>query len=717
MVGKVSQPWLQPGQYSLASTRPHVTAEPSTHYRLRRYKWRTLLNIIGPLLLLGFYALICFYFLARPPVNNVVIANHSRLARFDARVAYYFWFVVSVFTLEWARVALANFEAAAIMRPRLAPGSAMELMWHGDANWSNILWWLRWLRNSTLSLVLRSDRPKYAYLKSQPSNLWVLLSSTFILVFVAVALGGLSMELSTVSIISSELAPIQGPNPDTFNFKGFTNLPVLIRGSWLSGRQTSPPDASMFYAPGGTLNVSTTYFDDMIKDGSGADSIDVFLGPAVGQGVSGGAWGMKAEIDCQHVPRSDLQMIRVTGFNESQILNPETTDPEFAWSTPFTTSMKVGLTWYNETAVYWEKVSYQLTVAADGAYYGPSPYNFAANHDNYTLSHRRGEVAQDEPTTSFFEAYLWQGIHPDIQDSVMEDLLNNESALIDKDSMTWLPPDHSGDVPFRMAGFAIQCRVRSMMGNATLLPSHRTYNSFERGTSARETLTDRETYAIQVQAVQAIGNWVTDFYEMLQHDGTGTDSTWLNLHVATGVAPRIGAFDGTPRFLGTEGIANYPALRPEDLKLAFYKLFGETMVAVMGSGGQEPWLGDLYTLVSARYIVPGIVPWQAVLVLLSLWSAIVVYLSVWMAFTRRWAPTLGSFQFFQLGAQYTDEVHDLGSQDFDRCEVLRNIPGMLGSLPGGLNDGRDGFVGLSESAADADGTYVLDRRIAARHRM
>jgi hypothetical protein len=121
-------------------------------YRLRRYKRRTLLNIIGPPLMLGYFAFICLEYLNRPPVNNVAQAN-----RVDARWVFYIWFLISIFALDWARVALANFESAAVMRSNLAPSTAMELMWHGDGNWANLLWWLRAIRNGLAHLMLDRD--------------------------------------------------------------------------------------------------------------------------------------------------------------------------------------------------------------------------------------------------------------------------------------------------------------------------------------------------------------------------------------------------------------------------------------------------------------------------------------------------------------------------------------------------------------------------------
>ena len=73
---------------------------------------------MGPVLFLGFYGFICFNYLVRPAQNDIVPNT------LDARWVYYAWFLMVVFILDWARTGLANVDAVALMRPRLAPRTA-----------------------------------------------------------------------------------------------------------------------------------------------------------------------------------------------------------------------------------------------------------------------------------------------------------------------------------------------------------------------------------------------------------------------------------------------------------------------------------------------------------------------------------------------------------------------------------------------------------------
>jgi hypothetical protein len=569
-------------------------------------------------------------------------------------------------------------------------------MWHGDGNWANLLWWLRAIRNGLAHLMLDRAWGKQKRTRSRPGGLWIFLSSVSFLIFVAIPLSGLTMEITTVSVTSQTIAPIAGPNPQSFNFKGGIGLPDVIRGSWRAGGPVTPSDASIFYAPNGTANVSLTYFNDEIHQAEPVDSIQVFLGPAVSQAVAGDAWGLEAKVSCQQVPRHSLQLIQVRGYNE--------------YSIPFTDQTLC----YDETAIFWNRTAYSLVVAADGSFYGSTPYDSHINYDGNTLEALQNRSSLTQPSTAIFEAYLWQGFHPDLQkDSAMQELLQDQSGLVDRDEATF----EMGFVnkTFQMAGFAIKCSLITAVGNATLSAAHRTYASFETGTVATGTGTDQEVYPPQIQAVEALGIWDAFSYKMSVRDGTKYDSSWFAVHLATGSQPRLNVTGQVDTYTTNQN--NYPAITPMNMTLAIYKLFGCSMIQMMAASGQEPWHGGLYLLESARYITPSVIPWRPVFILFAIWTAATVTVSLWLAFTKRWAPTLGSFEFFQLGAQYTDKVSDFTEESFTECSSLRNIPGMVGGLPGDQSGGTEGFIGLSESEASFDGSYVYDRKLAAVHRI
>ena len=256
------------------------------------------------MLLVSLYTFIGLYYLKEAPVNSIV-----QLSGLDARGLYYAWFVISIFTLEWARSALSNVQAAALMYPSLAPRSAMHLLWHGDDNWANFLRWLRGIRNVLSNfLPWRHCYGKPQYLETRPGSLWCFLSSNSLLVFIAVPLSGLNVELTTVLAPSLCRTEILGTTPESFPFKGVINIPQIIRGRRKAGGQTRPTDMSYFYATEGTLNALITYYQTEIQSPE-KKYVQTFLPPAVNEVVKGTVWGMLSNVSCYVVMLDQLLIV------------------------------------------------------------------------------------------------------------------------------------------------------------------------------------------------------------------------------------------------------------------------------------------------------------------------------------------------------------------------------------------------------------------------
>lgn len=682
----------------LADLNNSTTLNYSPAYRLRRYKWRTFFNILGPSFVLGYYGFVCFYFLANPPVNDIVPSRQV-----DARGIFYMWVFIMMFLLEWARRGWANVEATALMHPRLAPESAMELMWHADSNWNNVMWWLQALRNNARYYFSTSQR-KSNHL-SRPGCLWWLLSAVTLLLLVAVPLSGLSMEITDAHTYDTRKALILGPVSDNFNFLRFMNLPSQIRTNWRSGRVTTPSDSSILYAPEGSSNVSMTYYQDQIllKKEKENPVIRIFAGPAVNEMVVGKAWGLSANISCRATPKEDLKLFDVHDYNKY--------------------TMKDGLQqsgilqWINETGLYTGKHIYSLLVASDGTTSGDPPYCVVSNHDNQTLDHRTRPLT--DVTTGVLEAYLWQGLMPGKNDAAMDQLLvQDASSIISVGSI--VTENERYKIP--MVGFGVHCDVTSAVGTAHVDPARRTYSSFQLGFSPQQLLGTDDTmaYPVQVQAFRAVADYNQYTNKVQARDATRSDSSWVAAHFAVGLFPYSDNNNNNtaaiPETFADETDITLPALTPTNLTNAVYKLLGESVIALMGSSGAHtPSYGDLYGLKPVQYIKPGIIDWRIILSLLSLWAFSLLSASVWMAFNRRWAPYLGGFDFFKFGAQYTAQVNSFSSTRFDECTIpLRGIPGMVGTLSGEALYGEQGFIGLSRRVARRGGRFVHDRARSRR---
>ncbi|KAK8084093.1 hypothetical protein PG996_002874 [Apiospora saccharicola] len=92
-------------------------------YQFRKHAFRSLFNIFGPIVVVLFYAFTVFHYLRRPAVNGII---PDRIV--DGKTVFYTWMIVAIFMLDWAKSALAGFEAAAVMQKALKPSGARQLL-------------------------------------------------------------------------------------------------------------------------------------------------------------------------------------------------------------------------------------------------------------------------------------------------------------------------------------------------------------------------------------------------------------------------------------------------------------------------------------------------------------------------------------------------------------------------------------------------------------
>lgn len=690
------------------------------NHRLQQYLWRSLLTFWGPIFVLGLYGFIGAYYLEQPPSNDVVSSNAV-----DARWLFYAWFIIAILSLDWGRAGLANIEAAALMKSKLAPRTASQLMWHVDTNWSNILWWLRCLCSRTLWLAKRrkSSTDDCTKTISTPNKLWIVLSFASALLLASVSLSGLTMELAEANIRSTNKAQIFGPNFTTFTYRFEENLPQQISSSWESGRKTSPQNGAIFYAPESTANVSSTYFDDQATQNS--TRIEVFTAPAVHENVVGTAWGISANLTCQPTAARDLQMIRVQdigGYSiKGCILHPtnnsDTGDCQLQWldSNNLTTA-KAWPAWLNESAFVTqpgELVSHfsgSMLAIGDGASTTLNPnkeiigqYYENTSHDRWTLDSLENGRPANEPTSSMLEFYIWQ-------QGTTSDGSDLKPYLSAWPSATYLPRGFSNTTTHNIShypaiGFGLHCNIDTAVGFATLSPAHRTFSRFQHrqadlfsgdGLGPYHQVSSPQLLALGALASNQDMGMILRPLEpsYITTSGTNVDiAMLLSVYNALNIAPTT----------GETGRVSYPILTPENLQHATYKLLGETLIAMVGDFGTEPWYGDLFSMGRTTYLVRGIVSWKPVFVLLALWTLIMSSGAFWLIFFAgpRWAPTLNGFEMFKFGAQFRDEVNGFEGGEFRRCaESLNQIPGMVGAVSGertrSAADSRDGVViGLS----------------------
>lgn len=633
------------------------------------------------------------------PASNDVIPNRI----VPAKGVFYAWVILSIFLLDWAKSGLAGFEAAALMKPSLAPANAMRLLWHADRGWGGLSGWYK-----AAKVTYRYMRQKLARSPDAvwdgPGLLWCYLTFSSLLFYIAIPLSGISMDIDPAFKLSNRLVTILGTNASTFVLASNDAIQETAVDRWRVGNPTSPEAPSIFYAPEGTQNVSLTYYDDSVQAIYHADlenrstnrTVTFFSGPRVAERAYGHAWGLQTSVSCAAVHPSELQLIS----NVTSVDN-------------WTTTWGVSSAMYNPSTIYTNLAMLGLEPAMyfnDDTYGIRYRYIIASDRDVIGIGNSDYGDAAKLPIVGSLEMLMWQVERPRYEkDEVLTNMTTNPIVMASKssDNLTYL-------------GYGVQCNASSDIGWANLDARQATFSNFIREsaemnvidmTSANSLMSLPELpgpFAIQSLVFGALSK-LTLGYMGEPTCMPGTDhicSVFYGANVATGGLPNL-----APASTSTTGghILQMPAIDPARMTYAIYKLFGQTAAAMMQVGPGD-WTAELKGLDATNDITPGKVPWQLVLALLGLWTIITVVPQTWVFLERRWSSTLEAFELFRFGAEYSEAVQQFQSNDFSENTVLRSMPGMVGDLEPG---GRTGFIGLSRYSAKPTRNFVNVRSVAS----
>ncbi|KAI0805857.1 hypothetical protein GGR55DRAFT_653734 [Xylaria sp. FL0064] len=624
---------------------PPSTFRPSNHLTqpdqalsltTRRNIFITVSTILWPVLILLLYVFIVFHYLLRDEVNGIVVEHII-----DAKVVFYAWLVLSIFILEWLKASLAWFEAAVILNyPSWAPSNEPQLMWHLDRGWASFSVWCRVASSAYRHLVKRRTASWQG-----PASLWWYLAGTYLLFSVAVPLSGLSVDQRVGLQLGSRPVTILGVNETTFDVRTNAAVSGLASNNWRSGQVTTPSSSAVFYAPEGTNNVSGTFFEDFaqdiyqqdlagIKSSTQNRTVKVFSGPPVSERSHGRAWGFLSTVSCSALNLQDgMKLINATGPSN--------------WTSPFGNSEFFEADYVGLTPVF---------ASADSSFGIDATYVVASDRDiswvgngDYVNSTTSNITTQ--PIQGALEIAIWQSIPDGFKaDDGFKNMTSNPLVTALNDSS--------------VLGYGVRCTVESDVGYANLDAAKRTYSDFLRrpadsGTKDLTTLGSAipifqwpGVFAIQSIVFQVLST-VSLGYLGPPSCGAGSDTTcsaFYGANLATGGVPRISQV-GDSQFAKALQI---PSITPERMTLAMYKLFGETASAMMAIGPGNWTSADLEGLDPANDLIMGVVPWQLVLVLLSLWTVLSTLPQLLMFSQARWSQTLEAYAIKRFGPNWRD---------------------------------------------------------------
>ncbi|THZ73266.1 hypothetical protein D6C84_09739 [Aureobasidium pullulans] len=623
---------------------------------MNRYLRRWFANTFGPPLLTLTYSLIVRYYLCVPPVNGAIDPP-----LISAGFVFYAWLIFSIFALDWAKSALAGFEAWALMDPRFAPPTALHLMWHTDRAWGSVSGWRDAIVPLCMGVRHRFSKQPTRRVARGPAGLWWFLAFSSFLFYAAIPLSSLTMEMEPAFKRSTRTISILGANETTFD-TGLSNLIAeQANNHWRTGNPTTPYGETVLYGPIGVGNGSDKYYWDTINDACLED--------------------VKSPSNPAHQSFGLLKVYEIDN-----------------WTAAGLRSDDYGTKYFNQLA------GLTPSFFDNGSSFGVS-YAYLVASDMTTEGGKEYMNAEAFPRNGSLEIVLWQAYRsPFIADAIYDSLSSHPAVI----SSVWKDQDTA------YLGFGVRCLVDSCTGTADLHAESRSYSNFTARASSPLNISLIGYKGLHtlpgIMALQSIvfAGFTTTVLTIMAPPtcvdsvalNTVTCNSWYGANLATG---------GSPYLVQGKEQDPHPQLHtisPARFKLAVHKLFGEATIAMMARGAGA-WEGELYGLDPTTALVPGKVPWSIVLTLLLLWTAVTSIPSLWVFGRKRWADTLSGFDMFRFGAEWKEAVWQFEENEFEKCPILLEVPGMIGDMEANVMD--TGFIGLSKDEAKKNGSFVFAR--------
>ncbi|KAI4664254.1 uncharacterized protein J4E79_003756 [Alternaria viburni] len=265
---------------------------------LRRFYFRTIVGILGPLIVVSYLITIWRIYLAPLHPNSTIAFGPP-----GAKWVFYSWFVAGVIGLSLSLYGLAGAEAGMLMERTWRVEDAMRLMLHADNTWSGPGGWMKAIKWVVEMRRVRNQHSKF------PSRLWFVLALPSVVVFVAWPLSGLCLEMN-----SGFLHGKPGKGADVTGFVQSTFNAILggrkpSRGTYIGARVFGH---GAVYTPENFDRSKTEFLNNVPVILPNTESIEEIFLTAQGETpIEGKAWGLLLHYDCKIVDKlSDFVLLK-----------------------------------------------------------------------------------------------------------------------------------------------------------------------------------------------------------------------------------------------------------------------------------------------------------------------------------------------------------------------------------------------------------------------
>ncbi|KAH7087073.1 hypothetical protein FB567DRAFT_602646 [Paraphoma chrysanthemicola] len=664
--------------------------------RLQRFYTRTFVGILGPFIVCGCYVAIwCFYLTPNGSQEPLLLGPRG------AKWIFYSWFVVGVIGLALSLYSLLGVEAGMLMEPAWNVGDATKLMLHADKTWSGPGGWLRTIK---WSLGSRCGR-------RSPSCLWFVLAIPSLLVFVALPLSGLTMEITQGYRRLKDGGPVTmtGFSYDTFNKRGGSDIYQNAAMTWKSGQELRFPGAGVVYTPRGFERSQLDFLKRVPAVFPQDDGIpQIFVTAQSEQPIEGRSWGLLLQYNCSIVNEAlSFQLLnprnrRASNYsqqsnsvydslvNEGKTYMARLNDTELQWAMNFVTVAEVGLQIRSSFDVGKQTSSNQT----NSCYFN----NDETSTDDYPDIHQH----------QTFEMVLWQKL---LETSVSQSYFNAYDmaynftidhniteffGAYDARVVANLSKKMYENKTTSMPAVGVQCNASSSVGSAEVNGIESSYTDFQRTDTIIHNAWDK-------CAPRFTGNVPLFLLGIIEGDELGS-----TLFQTSGAPqPYYGTKDRPGTGKKQTFLAQLKYLQAEELRRSMLRAYASYAMQLMYNGGQKYTSRDgssltflnpnATTFSPGSVIKSGVIPPLVPIALFCIWALFSFALGITYGFRRRWTETLDGHTMFRMGAELSESERQalLKTSNIVKKEdriALDEIPALVGDTKPAMWLGRIGLV-------------------------
>lgn len=371
---------------------------------LRRFYFRALVGVLGPIIVTGYYLAVWRCYLAPIDPNNPVPFGPA-----GAKYILYSWFVIGVVGLSLSKYGLEGVEASMLMEPGWSPSNGMKLMMHGEKTWSGPGGWMR-IINWSWQLSRGGGK------LTLPSALWFFLAFPSIFIFIAYPISGSTIEITQGYLHGRNFTDgplVRGFSYSNFNERNVADVSDGARIIWQNGLDSHVLGYGALYTPQGYDRSSNAYLRKLPTVLPKDDGVTrVFLAAQAANPIEGNSWGLLMQYNCSIVDR--LQDFRILNHRNSSLYRPNVGGS----SSYRTKNGSISIEVKNQTDTKWTYNAYGVMELGYEVWPDPRRLSVADadamfNKNTGCYFNQAENIAGDYPgieQEQVFEAILWQSL-------------------------------------------------------------------------------------------------------------------------------------------------------------------------------------------------------------------------------------------------------------------------------------------------------------------